>query len=541
MRQLAHVLPFILLLGCPSEPIDTPKDDTGPDTSPVDADGDGWFDDEDCDDGDPDINPAAEEICNEVDDDCDGQADEGVTDTWYRDADGDGYGDPDNTTEACDAPSGYNPFGTDCDDGDAAVYPSAAESCNGVDDDCDGQTDEGLLDTWYYDGDGDGYGVAESAVQACEAPPDHVAYDGDCDDGDTAYNPAASETDCSDPNDYNCDGYVGFSDADGDGWAACEECDDGDASINPDATEYGYGNPRTTTVACDAPASYVADATDCDDATASTHPGADEYCDGHDDDCDGTVDEADAVDAATFYRDGDGDGYGDASDTRDACSAPTGYVAGGTDCDDGDASIHPGAAEDCDGVDQDCDGTVDEGALGTATACPAEDCSAIIADNPSAADGSYYMEDGNWWECEMSTDGGGWLEVSTAVMVWGTGYDTQYHNIAGFSWSEVLFRYDHGNSTADCTYPTAIPSRNPIAFQFGSEDWGTPLYTCGSTCGASTVDYSGATTYLTTGYDFVVSRAESADTIRVAMLEGALYCTTSDNWGEAWVDILIRR
>jgi hypothetical protein len=572
MRSLGlPLLPaLVLLLGCPSEPVE-PKDDTGPVDTRTDADHDGWFDDEDCDDADPEVNPGAEEVCNEVDDDCDELIDEGVRDTWYRDADEDGNGDPDNTTEACEAPDGYNPFGSDCDDGDPEVYPAAVETCNGVDDNCDGQTDEGLLEEFYFDGDGDGYGDPDLSVSACEAPAGYVEYGGDCDDGDTAYHPGAAETDCADPNDYNCDGHVGYADNDGDGWASCEECDDGDATINPGADEYcdgvdndcdglidedqavdadtwyfdadgdGYGNSRASTAACSQPAGYVANASDCNDVDAAIHPGADEHCNGDDDDCDGTIDEDDAVDAPTWYLDDDGDGYGDDGSTDVACVAPRDHVATGGDCDDTDASISPGQAELCDLVDQDCDGTVDDGVLGTATDCPAQDCTEVLADNPRASDGSYYMDDGNWWECEMSTDGGGWLEVSTAVQVWGTGYDTQYHNIAGFSWSEVLFRYDSGSSTAGCTYPTAIPSSNPITFQFGSEDWGLPAASCGTTCGATTVDYSASTTYLTTGYDFVIARAESTDTIRIGMLEGVMYCTTDDNWGYAWVDILIRR
>ncbi len=570
MRSLPILLAsFVILLGCPSEPVD-PKDDTGPVDQPVDADLDGWFAYEDCDDSNADINPAAEEICNEVDDNCDGSIDEGVQDTFYADNDSDGYGDPDNTIEACEAPDGYNPFGSDCDDSDPEVYPSAVEECNGVDDNCDDQIDEGLLVTFYRDADGDGFGVTDDSIDACEAPKGYVEYDGDCDDGDTAYHPGAAENDCADPNDYNCDGYVGYADNDGDGWASCEECDDGDAAVNPDADELcdgidndcdgnidedtavdastwyfdadgdGYGNARATTAACDEPAGYVSNDSDCDDVNADIHPGADEYCNGDDDDCDGTVDEDDAVDAPTWYGDDDGDGYGEDSDTDVACSAPAGYVARGGDCDDSDASISPGEAEVCDLVDQDCDGTVDNGVLGTDTDCPADDCADIIADNPAAADGSYYMSDGNWWTCEMTTDGGGWVEVSTAVAVWGDGYDTQYHNLAGFEWSEVLFRYDSGNSTAECTYPTSIPSGNPITFQFGSEDWGLPDASCGSDCGATTVDYSADTTYLTSAYDFVVARTTSTDTIRIGTLEGVMSCTTSDNWGWAWIDILIR-
>ncbi len=597
-RSVALLLALLLATGCPSEPED-PKD-TGPDTSPRDEDLDGYFDDEDCDDSDPDVHPGAEEVCNEADDDCDEQVDEDVTDSFYQDADEDGYGDEEQAVQACDRPDGYVPFGNDCDDGDSDVHPGATEECDDVDNNCDGETDEGLLSVWYSDVDGDGYGDPEQYLSDCEdiQPTGMVENDEDCDDSDAAVNPEATES-CNGVDD-DCDGETDegdssdatryYEDADGDGhgdlasWlTACsqpsgyvgaadaDDCDDADSSIHPDADEYcnsadddcdglsdesdavdadtwyedgdgdGFGDAAVTTTACSQPAGYTDDYTDCDDVDAEIFPGADEYCNGDDDDCDGTVDEDDALDVSTWYYDDDGDGYGDDSITSEACSVVRDHVSTGGDCDDTDSGVNPGAAELCDLVDQDCDGAVDDGALGTAEDCPAEDCTAVLADNAGAADGSYYMSDGYWWTCEMSTDGGGWLEVSTAVQVWGTGYDTQYHNTAGFSWSEVLFRYDSGSSTADCTYPTSIPSSNPISFQFGSEDWGLPDGSCGSTCSMATTDYASSTSYLTSAYDFVVARSESSDTIRVGMLEGVAYCTTSDNWGYAWVDILIRR
>ena len=89
---------------------------------------------------------------------------------------------------------------------------------------------------------------------------------------------------------------------------------------------------------------------------------AEEVCDGQDNDCDGEVDEDDAVDAATWYADGDDDGFGAPDQARAACEAPEGFVADGTDCDDGDPEVHPAAEERCEtaGIDDDCDGTADE-------------------------------------------------------------------------------------------------------------------------------------------------------------------------------------
>jgi hypothetical protein len=368
-----------------------------PDTMLADCDpGAGWVADaSDCDDRDGLVFPGAEERCNGLDDDCDGDLDEGLEETWYADEDGDGYGDPDASTEHCDPGSGWVQESSDCDDSDASIHPSAMEYCDGVDNDCDGLVDDDDPDiadqlSWYPDADSDGYGLDSGVLQACEQPSGHAALGGDCDDGDPAFNPGASETDCTDPNDYNCDGSTGYTDADGDGWAACEECDDAAAAVHPGATEScngvdddcdsdvdeddaadastwygdvdgdGYGDASSTTVACEAPSGFVGDDSDCDDSEATVHPGATESCNGVDDDCDRDVDEDDAVDAPTWYADVDGDGYGDVVSTTRACSQPSGHVADASDCDDADALIHPGGLELCNGVDDDCDGVVDE-------------------------------------------------------------------------------------------------------------------------------------------------------------------------------------
>ena len=350
----------------------------------VDADGDGYGDpdqeqeactagsglvddDSDCDDGDAAAHPGADEVCDGDDDDCDGEVDEPEAvdaSTWYPDLDGDGDGDTDAGIASCSRPGGYLADGTDCDDMDAAIHPLATEVCDGIDDDCDGLVDDDDPDvvgeTWYLDADGDGWGDSAATLNACEQPSGYVADDGDCDDRDTSYHPGAVEDDCTDPNDYNCDGSTGYADADGDGWAACEDCDDSDPSVSLGGTWYidadgdGYGVDSSTTVACGQPSGYADNDEDCDDGDASSYPGAPELCDGWDNDCDGTVDE-DGVNP--WYLDADGDGYGDPAESEHGCEAPTGYVEDDTDCDDGDAAVNPGATEICgNGVDDDCDG-----------------------------------------------------------------------------------------------------------------------------------------------------------------------------------------
>ncbi len=165
----------------------------------------------DCDDNNAAVNPGATEVCNGIDDNCNGQIDEGVTTTFYADTDGDGYGDAAVTTQACTAPVGYVSNNTDCDDNNNTIYPGATEVCgNGIDDDCDGQVDEGCgSNTWYADADADTYGdINNFVVDNNPTPPaGYVADSTDCDDNNAAVNPGATEI-CGNAIDDNCNGQV---------------------------------------------------------------------------------------------------------------------------------------------------------------------------------------------------------------------------------------------------------------------------------------------------------------------------------------------
>ncbi|MBI3250188.1 MAG: PD40 domain-containing protein [Deltaproteobacteria bacterium] len=324
----------------------------------------------DCDDTDPDIHPGATEVCDGVDDDCDGQIDENLQQIFYRDSDGDGFGTTTITTQACAIPTGYVVNSSDCNDSNTAIKPNATESCNNVDDDCDGQVDEGFpVTTFYRDSDGDGFGNIAVTTQACSAPTGYVAlpssgpYAGrfDCDDTKSSLNPAHPALSVSDgcdgvdndcdglfdenapqryscwgPNSWQC-GYVSslisfYRDADGDG--------------------YGAG---TATLACKQPKGYAPKG-DCNDSNAAINPKAAESCNGVDDNCNAQIDEQTNI--ALVYRDADGDGYGDPNvSLAGACSPQTGYVSRSGDCNDMTSAIKPGAPEVCgDGVDWNCDG-----------------------------------------------------------------------------------------------------------------------------------------------------------------------------------------
>ncbi|AKF86695.1 hypothetical protein MFUL124B02_31355 [Myxococcus fulvus 124B02] len=365
----------------------------------------------DCDDTQSSRRPGAAEVCDDIDNDCDAQVDEGVpTQAWYRDADGDGFGDASQPVQGCRQPSGYVANASDCNDANGAVRPGATEVCDSVDNDCDGQLDEGTLTTWYRDADADGYGNGSQPTQACARPSGYVSNNGDCNDSDGAIRPGATEV--CDGVDNNCSGATDegvptqtwYRDADGDGYgtsttstqrcsqpsgyvANASDCNDASASVRPGATEVcdsldnncngsvdegvrttyypdadgdGYGGSGTPIQACSQPPNHRTTSSDCNDSNASIHPSATETCDSVDNNCNGSVDENVLL---TWYRDADGDGHGTSSQSTTACTQPGGYVASATDCNDSNASIYPGAPEYCDQVDTNCNGHPDDGTI----------------------------------------------------------------------------------------------------------------------------------------------------------------------------------
>lgn len=130
--------------------------------------------------------------------------------TWYRDQDVDGYGDPNNSIQACSQPLGYITNNQDCNDNASFINPGTSEICgNGIDDNCNGSTDEGCETyTFYADADGDSYGNPSSSITQSSpvSPSGYVSNNLDCDDSNLAVNPAAMEI-CNGIDD-NCDGTI---------------------------------------------------------------------------------------------------------------------------------------------------------------------------------------------------------------------------------------------------------------------------------------------------------------------------------------------
>jgi hypothetical protein len=402
---------LILLFACNTS---TSKNsvDTGTINATIDSDGDGFGATEDCNDSDPQVSPQQEEICDGIDNNCDGYIDEDVLSLFYADSDEDGFGNPEIITESCSEPSGFVSTGTDCNDTDEQTYPGATEICDEADNDCDGSIDNGLGLNYYIDSDEDGFGDDDQVIEACDLRVGLSALGGDCNDTDATQNPLATEI--CDEIDNNCDGNIDedvtttfFLDFDADGSGdslnpteACAlpaghvveggDCDDLEVLINPFATEIcdyidnncdgsiddssssnaslwyedgdddGYGVENVTQIACYQPTGFVAITGDCNDNNEDIAPSLDELCNGEDDNCDGQTDENGAADAPTWYIDTDGDGYGTINTSLLACTQPAGYQALNTDCDDQDNDIFPGSVELCNGEDDNCDGNIDE-------------------------------------------------------------------------------------------------------------------------------------------------------------------------------------
>ena len=163
--------------------------------TPTDDDDDGYTVNQgDCNDKDDTVYPDAQELCDNIDNDCNGEVDD-ILNTYWVDGDSDGYGDPAFPFDliACSPPIGYSDNSDDCNDSCAECFPGNTEVCDEKDNNCDGQVDEGVTNTYFLDSDGDGFGDPSSSTQACSAPTGYVVNNTDCDDADTTIHPEAIE------------------------------------------------------------------------------------------------------------------------------------------------------------------------------------------------------------------------------------------------------------------------------------------------------------------------------------------------------------
>jgi hypothetical protein len=233
---------------------------------------------------------------------------------------------------------------SDCDDGDAEVFPGAPETCNEMDDDCNGFVDDGLVFSVYRpDADRDLFGDMDApGVRACAMPEGHVLDGTDCDDTEPEAHPGGSEV---------CDDIDNDCDFDVDEGLAVEE-------YRPDEDDDGWGDAMASPVeSCSPLVDLVPTGGDCADLDPARHPGAIEVCNDVDDDCNGGID--DGLEFLTWYPDSDGDGFGDATAPPFlACDIPEDAVLGdNSDCDDSTEEVRPDAVDPC----LDCDESNDAG------------------------------------------------------------------------------------------------------------------------------------------------------------------------------------
>jgi len=367
----------------------------GPDLLYLDVDGDGYGRHEgtwlcpdqaetlptsrfsgDCADRNKHRHPDAREVCNDIDDDCDGAIDDHDADVdavhngvlLFADADNDGFGATAPRVWRCDPEwPGLAPNHDDCNDSNPAVHPDAREVCNGIDDDCDGRFDDEDGSVWvgdtagvrqFRDADGDGHAaIGATSVLGCALREGHALTDDDCDDEDPDTSPSAVEA-CNGVDD-DCDGLIDTDDDDLDPTTGTAYY------LDEDGDNYGVDDVIVYDCYAWGRSGYASRPGDCDDTDPTIRPHAAEVCDGIDNDCDGDIDLDDAspdyTSAVLVYPDADHDGYGDQGSPGDlACEAGTGESEVYGDCDDTADSIRPNAVEDCsNGVDDDCDGTID--------------------------------------------------------------------------------------------------------------------------------------------------------------------------------------
>jgi hypothetical protein len=482
-------------------------------------------DNTDCDDSNRAVNPGATEVCNGIDDDCDGQIDEALLVTLYRDFDGDTYGDPNSSGQLCPGTNGYVTNNTDCNDRNNQIKPGQAEVCDGVDQNCNGQIDEGIpTRTYYLDVDNDQYGVTNNSRVNCRAVGNYRATQGgDCNDSVAAINPGVAEI-CGNNVDDNCNGQVDenkitfYRDLDSDSYGnsnsnvrACTQptgyvtrggdCNDGDGAIYPGATEVcnnkdddcdnqideglrvtrfvdvdrdGYGTSATASV-CPQWPGYAQRSGDCDDQRANVNPGHAEICgDGLDNNCNGVIDE----NLITYYRDEDGDGYGNPNRTTRACNAPSGYVGNNTDCNDRSDQAYPGGTEVCDNLDNDCDGSVDESlnrACSTRCGGGTETCNAGQWQNCTARVPTPEVCDGQDNDCDGTVDGfrqacrsicGGGLQLCTGGNFGSCGAQLPTAEICDGRDNDCDGRIDNGVSCGCQYFPQDDPVRPVVEWMW---------------------------------------------------------------------------
>ena len=355
---------------------------------------------------------------------------------WYRDTDGDFYGTPLNTTMAFEQPEGFVINDADCNDSDPNFRPWVKELEDGLDNNCNGRIDEGFVDVRFFlDSDGDGFGDAGESIVARRKPAGYVRNKLDCNDSSAQDNPNAIELD--DNRDNDCDGSI----------------DEGSTQYYPDVDGDGFGVRGGAIESLGPVTGYVQNDDDCDDDNSAIFPGAREQFDSVDNNCDGAVDEGFTV--RNYFRDADGDGFGDRSDSVQDITKPAGYVTNGFDnCVD---ISNPSQSDvDRDGLGDACDSFTDvdrDGVQDSADNCP-NTYNPNQADRDAdklgdACDPVNNSGTGGGGACSMSSDDQAMLDAVNAFRAQGRvcGSQGAYPAAQAVSWSCELKAAALGHST----------------------------------------------------------------------------------------------
>jgi len=310
----------------------------------IDVDMDGFAANVDCNDNDPAVNPGATEVCDGIDNNCDGEIDEGLITIYYQDTDQDGFGSAANSTESCTPLNGFVENGDDCDDGNPAVFPGAEEVCDGEDNNCDGMIDEGLE------------APSDDIELLCsDVGVDFVEFSWTGIDNASQYIlsyfvSGGAPTELTQTE--NSFTVTGLSEGD-----IVRLCVIAESSAGCQGEEFCLDCETTNGFDIDNDGDGVLASEDCDDNDPANFPGNTEICDGQDNNCDGEIDEG--LVFTTYYSDNDMDGFGEGDGFED-CLQPPDTVTEGGDCDDSNPDVYPGAPEILgNGIDDNCDGIID--------------------------------------------------------------------------------------------------------------------------------------------------------------------------------------
>ncbi len=394
-----------------------------------DDDNDGSADAVDCEPLNAIAYPGGEELCDGFDNNCNGKVDEG-----FADQDGDGKAD----CSDIDADGDGDPNGEDCAPFNAKIYTGAFEACDGIDNNCNNQVDEGYPD-FDLDGlancvDDDDDNDGDDDVTDC-APLDAFKHSGSVEACDGVDNNCNNKVDEGYPN-YDGDGEADCVDLDDDNdgdmdlvdcnpfneavYAGAKEvCDGQDNDCNDivddagsagctlyykDKDDDGWGMANKSLCLCLPQDDYTAlEPGDCDDSTWSINPDGNEVCNNQDDDCDGIKDNPGSLGCVNHYADTDKDDYGSGAPSCICWPSAAYQTTAGGDCDEQDPGINPGADEVCDGKDNNCNGLVDEGVGSTCGNCDATCHRVVVGEN---GDEAFTPDDENSVNVQVTPEGG---------------------------------------------------------------------------------------------------------------------------------------